>query len=281
MNKTILSSVFVFILGLGTMIHSTDLSSALLDSAGRPTDNLITLLTTLHIEHDGSLKSIVDATQKAWLRPADKERWEIADEYKDRADELMPLLTNLELIKTINPAQTHYDGIIVPGSLANNMKHRLECACTLVKKHNLRTHTIIMLVGQRDLDAQQEHDYIEQGLHTETDVARFLVTSLDLPSHITISIIDTPKQITAHGAVRRPTTADTVQQFLKNNPQQGTYLIVSNNPYIGYQHTVFRTLLPSTFILEGVGKGIKNNESISVILDALARWLYQEKQYRF
>ena len=77
----------------------------------------------------------------------------------------------------------------------------------------------------------------------------------------------------------KASTADTFIDWLKQNPESGSCLVISNNPYIGYQDLVARTFLPSDFKIETVGSQ-GSGEKVSVYLDNLARWLYQEKQRR-
>ena len=62
----------------------------LVDQSGNPSKQLLQLLSVLEIKHDGSLQSIVDATQKDWLqaiRPGNKERWEIDAAIKEKFEQ--------------------------------------------------------------------------------------------------------------------------------------------------------------------------------------------------
>ena len=79
--------------------------------------------------------------------------------------------------------------------------------------------------------------------------------------------------------MRRPNTEDTVEEFLKLKPKPGSYLVISNQPFILRQHSVMKSLLPRGFKIETVGYGVKSDSlNISLILDAFARLLYQENK---
>lgn len=56
-----------------------DRSTYLLNAQSKPTPALQSLLQLMNVEHDGSLASIVEKTQKEWLRAAGKERWQIEE----------------------------------------------------------------------------------------------------------------------------------------------------------------------------------------------------------
>lgn len=76
----------------------------------------------------------------------------------------------------------------------------------------------------------------------------------------------------------RPTTGDTVDSWLQSNLISGSCLVISNNPYVGYQDSVVRTLLPNDFKIETVGNKCSLSVVIAVYLDNLVRWLYQEQK---
>jgi hypothetical protein len=80
-----------------------------------------------------------------------------------------------------------------------------------------------------------------------------------------------------NGTLRRPNTQDTIDEWLRSyNPQPGSILALSNQPYIGYQDAVLRKALPKTFDVETVGNACSNNTKSTVIIDSLARWIYNE-----
>lgn len=76
----------------------------------------------------------------------------------------------------------------------------------------------------------------------------------------------------------RPTTEDTIKKWLETNPSSGTCLAISNNPHIGYQHSVLKTYLPDEFKLETVGSSASLELPMAFYLGEMARWMYQERQ---
>jgi hypothetical protein len=82
------------------------------------------------------------------------------------------------------------------------------------------------------------------------------------------------------GKPMRPDTKDTLMAWLQSAPQNGKYLFVSSQPFCGYQFAVIKNALPQELAFEVVGKGTNpeaNPRAAAVILDALARWIYQEE----
>ena len=96
---------------------------------------------------------------------------------------------------------------------------------------------------------------------------------------IPIVFVDTPMQKTENNNLRRPNTRDTINEWLqKYNPHNGSILAISNQPFIGYQDAVLRNILPKGFSIETVGCENLENETTTIILDSLARWIYHEYQ---
>ena len=80
------------------------------------------------------------------------------------------------------------------------------------------------------------------------------------------------------GTISRANTEDTLRHWLTTDPIPGTCLAVSSQPFVGYQHSVARTVLPVNFEIETVGDISAEDEPLAVYLDTVARWLYQEKK---
>ena len=70
----------------------------ILDAHNSPSAPLLQLLKITNIQHNGTLEDIVQATQKAWLRPAGKERWEMTETFADKRSIILPILSTLGLI---------------------------------------------------------------------------------------------------------------------------------------------------------------------------------------
>lgn len=274
------------------------ISYKLLDSDNKPTKELLDLLSFMKIPHDGTLDSIVAATQKAWLRQAGKERWQVEEKYTNLTKELTPFFEKVSVLQEIRPRHQHYDYAVILGATLSGVRMRLAYLADLWRA-GLRVNSIIFLVGQRPLDPEQESPKLlldtQNGLlpfkkdwkmttvlpTMETDMAKFVYEQADLPNDlrkIPVEFIDTPSQKTAQGTMRRPNTPDTIKTWIKTNPKSGSCLCISTQPHIGYQDAVIRTYLPKTFLCEVVGPAAKSDTKNVEILDALARWLYQENQ---
>ena len=72
-------------------ISSSDLTQALFSN------NILSpackkILSITHIKHDGTLESVVQATQKAWLRKPNTERWQMNNKFENLQTQLVPFL---------------------------------------------------------------------------------------------------------------------------------------------------------------------------------------------
>lgn len=265
------------------------------------TPTLLEILEMTGVKHDGTLASIVDATQKAWLRPAGVERWQMGDTYEELAPKIAPLFNKLGILTEVRPTKKEYDYGVILGALVSRVRQRLASALQTWKE-GVRFKKLVFLVGARPLDPEKESERdlynatnkflpIKAGWTrpevaptTETEMARMVFDQAALPEDfkdaVTVQFIDTPMQKLPNGEFRRPNTGDTVTQWLDDkDTTPGSVLAFSNQPYVDYQDAVLRTLLPESFAVETVGAQGSGNEPVGVVLDNLARWLYQEQKY--
>jgi hypothetical protein len=289
MNRIIM---FMFMLPLCTQMHGAETISAtlllhaLVDKNNQPTTPLLKLLKKTGCPHDNTLPSIVASAQKNLLRQPGKERWE----NKTNAlldDAYLLLFEGLYLIQEIVPSQKSYDYALLLGGVLDDVRTRLTYLISLWDK-GIRFNSLVILTGQRPLDSRIENE--ESLVHnnsknvppptTESEMIQCVFAQTNLPTEWKnlLSTVDMPMQKMADGSCRRPNTEDTVVEWLRgHNPRPGTILAISNQPFIGYQHAVLRKNLPD-FRIETVGPAYEDNESISTILDAAARWIYNENQ---
>jgi hypothetical protein len=288
------------------MIHKNDnwapKANLILNQAGTPKGCLLSLLAATNVVHDGTLNDIVAKTQTVWLRKPGQERWDLTGEKTINTKNLQSLFRDCGMIDEVNPALKEYDYVLVMGALASRMRLRLAHVLDLYDQ-GIRFKQIIFLGGMRPRQTQLENEETILGLglkndplskktdwhfngnlpETESEIMRVLYDQVDLPTDFTANVqavfVDAPMKLNSEGQLVRPTTADTFAEWLKLNPTPGKCLVISNNPYIGYQDSVARTLLPSSFKIETVGTK-DSGEKLSVHLDNLARWLHQEKQLR-
>jgi len=271
----------------------------IIDDQGNSSPALLELLDFLEIEHNNTLKSIVDTTQKKWLRQTGKERWEMEEKFPEKRQKLINLFDQLGTIKEIKPQKKQYDYVLFFGASFPAFKRRLNFLFQLWND-GIRFNTVVFLGGQRPLDPQLESPEIlldtatnsfpykkawelkTEMPQTEIDMMKFVFDQAELPQGfelVNLVFVDTPMQKTDSGQPRRPITVDTINKWLKTYPKPGSLLVISSQPHVGYQDTVARTVLPSHFSIETVGAAAGPGLKTAVYLDNLARWLYQTQEY--
>ncbi len=260
------------------------------------------ILRLTNVEHDGTLPSIVAATQKSWLRRSGTERWEMDNRYEQISDKITPLFNKLGILEEVKPSKNKYTYAIVHGATVYPVRHRLAYALKLWEE-GVKFDTLVFFVGARPLDKNREpesalfrkddkflsikKDWIKPSIHpkTEAEMAHMVFNQAQLPDGfkevVKVVFVDTPMQKRSDGSLRNPNTGDNVNYWIKmNNPERGSILAISNQPYVYYQDVVLNTLLSQPFTVETVGPKVTSKLHVGVVLDNLARWLYQENKYQ-
>ena len=277
-------------------------TNVIIDENGTPSATLKELLLVAEIDHDGSLPSIVNVTQKAWLeliRPNNKERWEINQEiinkFEKNREQFLKLFRQLDISEKLSPLQNHYTYAVLLGSTLKSFCKRLGYLIEL-SKAGIIFDELVTLAGERPL-LQKENkavflsmlkttlpgrigvELLEEFPTNEADMMEYVLKYVELPETLRSSIvmIRVPMKINNTGALVRPTTADTVIEWLKAKPKLGSILALSSQPYCAYQSSVLKTFMPE-FIIETVGKAAKHDTSIALYLDSLGRFLFQENK---
>lgn len=257
------------------------------------------LLKVTGIEHDDTLDSVVQATQKVWLRKPGTERWQMDNRWEELHDKVIPLFDQLGSLDAVQPSQKFYNYVLVLGATVNPVRARLAYALKLWQQ-GVRFDTLVFLVGARPLDPKKEPatelfarnnqflpiraDWQEskQLPQTETEMARMVFDQAELPEDfkksVKIVFVDTPMQEKLDGTHRWPNTTDTIVHWLSNATQPGSILAISNQPYVGYQHAALKMHVPKTFSIETVGPAASPKLHVGVMLDNIARWLYMENK---
>ncbi len=265
-------------------------SKLILDSKSRPTPALQSLLKLMEVDHDGSLASIVDKTQETWLRAPNKERWDMEETATEKRAEALKLLDQLGCIKEAPPTKKEYDYAVLLGAAVHRVRTRLSYLLDLHKAGTV-FKKVIMLGGARPLDPNIESEDILRDFKyknsketweltgplptTETEMIRMVYDQMKIPDNLSFTIFNTPMM---DNGTRRPNTGDTIKTWLSSKPEVGLCLFISNNPFIGYQDAVARFVMPKEFVIETAGACASVDEKLSVHLDNLARWLYQEQE---
>lgn len=241
---------------------------------------LFDLLDLTDVYCDMTLPAIVEATQKAWLRKEGTERWEVQESYSPKKQEkIAELCDQMGFFEEVPPTQMHYTYCCIFGAALPSVKARILYAKELWER-GIRFDRVVLLTGDRPLDVRIDQIPELDGGHfeNETDAIVALYAALTLPEGfraLPVTVVATPKI-----GSKRPSTWDTLRQWLSANPMPGTCLMVSNQPWVKYQDAVARCSLPEEFPLKTVGaKSLPSYRlRAGVMLDNVARWLYAENQ---
>jgi hypothetical protein len=247
------------------------------------------LLAMTGVKSGDSLEQVVAATQKAWLRPTGRERWEMQDQgvlVTQRA-RFLELFRELGYLDGVVSNRAKADYAVWLGAVLDAVRQRL---MTLAEawKGGQRFDQLVVLTGDRRLSPDLE---TAERLYTataefpirkgwrppakapvnETEMMLLVWDQAVLPADMRkalspLIVIDTPQR-----DGYRPTTETTYEYWLASDPEPGTVVAFSNQPFVSYQQLIGEAVLPATFHLETVGDGIQREERICVLLDNLAR----------
>lgn len=285
----------------GHVIQATSIHDRILVQ-GRPSKPLLDLLALLEIKHDGTLSSIVEATQKeqpqGFLRPKGAERWELAPLHEDKRESIVTYMRHMGAFDRVVPTKKRYNYVLILGATIHRVRDRV---AYLVELHNkgIQFGKIVFLGGKRVLDPaiEKESDFVNgsngfltikkdwklaKAPTTEAEMMQMVWEQSELPAElekIPVEFVDSPMRM-VDGKLTRPTTKDNVESWLASNPIPGPVLAISNQPYVGYQDSVFRDYLPNNFELETVGSASEGKDKVATLLDNIARWTYQENKRR-
>jgi hypothetical protein len=246
----------------------------LLNADSTPTDALQQLLDLLDIP-ESNLQNIVALTQIRWMQTG-KERWEFELIEENKKKQLIPLFKEIGLFDTVDASQTEYDYALIYGGFYRRVQKRVEHLIAEFKR-GVRFNKVILLTGKRFLDPDTDEGTLP--FKTETEMMLFVWQNAEMPKamrNLPYHLIDAPRREKLDGTSVRPNTKDTLIEWLATSPEPGKCLFVSNQPFLGYQDSVARTSLPSTFAIETIGIQADQEIPVAVFLDNLARWLYQE-----
>lgn len=262
------------------------------------------ILKICNVSHEGTLDSMVQATQREWigkLRPGDCERWEMNEGEKESLEKkrnaLMPWLHQTGVIAPLVPVQQYYTYAVLLGSTVRSFCSRLAYLLSLTQQ-GVTFDSVVALTGERSLlenetytafvdfckqfniPLKESHTYAEFP-YDEGEMVRYIMNAVDLPSSWKdkVTIVYALAQYDAAGKkMRRATTVDTVKAWCAQDPKPGTILVISEQPYCLYQGEALKTYMPQEFDIETVGNEPKKETSIALYLDSIARYLYQLQQ---
>jgi hypothetical protein len=226
---------------------------------------ILSLLLTSFLFCDiPTLEQITKSSPQEWIQKGD--RWTFKERFEDKRDEIYPVLDSMGMFETQWASGKHYDYALVLGALHGSVEMRINHIVEEWKR-GTRFDQVVFLTGQRPLHLEKEKEFLS--LKNETAMMIHVWETTSMPPElraVPLTIVDAPP-LPLRG---RPTTESTVYEWLELSPSPGTILMVSSQPYVGYQRAVLNTLLP-LFEIEGVGQEGGRTLPISVLLDTLAK----------
>lgn len=220
---------------------------------------------------------LVSETQRAWLRPPGKERWQV-EATRECDEKLVRILEDSPFQAERLPRTACADHVLLMSAIESEFLVRLEYFSVLVRE-GFVPNAVYLLGGQRVLDPDRECEIrgvlgqeareIDM-LEFHAEQARNRHPWLEGLEFVSCS---TPYQEDASGNLRRPNTHDTIVTWLQEHFDGGSVLCLSNQPFVDYQTTLFRKLLPKEVVIDGAGARA-DRCSPSIVLDAIARMLY-------
>ena len=221
-------------------------------------------------------QNLLEQTQHQWLRKPGTERWDMREFAPEKRDAVLNWGKKNGIYAEWSPSRKEYDKALILGATAEWMQRRFDYLIDLWKQ-GVRFKEIVWLTGERPLIPGI--DGLADRCANESEVARVFWKEANLPDgmrDVAVQFFDLPMD-----GAKRPTTADTVILWAKENPGPCSILVVSDQPFCGYQYAVLETYLPEQIDFELVGKEcdqLSHPLAAPVTLDSLARWIYQENQ---
>lgn len=239
---------------------------------------LLQLLEIMQVPHNGTLQSIVTASQNQWYRQHGKERWELSDIDEDKKTIVLELAKELGFIDQIVPRNCYYDYGIILGGTVQKMQQRIDALIDLWQA-GLRFQHIVFLSGQRPINPSVEPQ--SPAYHTESQAIHYLWYIASMPNElksIPVQFIDVDMYI-KNGILIRPNLTDTINAWVAEKPAYGSCLFISSQPYCRPQHAAIKCYLPECYPFETIGVKTEQKHG-GIILDAIANWLYYELQFQ-
>lgn len=273
--------------------------SALIDELGQTHPAIVKLVTGagIHVADVRDLHWMNDILQTHWMQTGPC-HYRVAqmpmDEY------VMGLLRELgcvDEVLTPTGAYNIFDGaLLLGGNLVDKVRPRLK----FLYDETLRGvyfNTLYLLGSERRLDETTETEKalqfpVDGGFvrkfwypeheplpTTEIEMMRYVVRQSVIPDTWKIVEVRTSDFPILGPGSRHADTGDTLKQWLEQEKfGAGRFLVVSNNPHVGYQTATARRILPSNMFLYGIGPAARADLPLGVYLDSLAKQFWEEVQ---
>ena len=138
-------------------------------------------------------------------------------------------LKGLGMIDEVPFTEKHVTYVGLLGALKERVELRMDYLEKLIQE-GLTFEYLVLLGGMRELQ-EFEKAGLPAEIVTESDMMHYVAQHSSLKDCQIIQV-NAPMIQKADGTTVRPTTDDTIKHFLANAPKKGSFLVISNNPYI-------------------------------------------------
>lgn len=275
--RKIFFTVLLFSWTYSSSLFSSTEEIALFFNHNKPSKELISLfeqlenpITTLQEANAFSQKHLLRSGQP-WDQQSETAVRKLMQMKKEA---LIENLTELHLIKKIDPLQKEYSYALLMGATKKACEKRIAYLSSLCEKGYIFDY-IVLLGGQRLLEDFEKKE-LPQNISTEAEMMMFLCKSHPLLKEKQILLIDAPLTKKPNGTMAQPNTEDTLVLFTQKAPKKGTCLVISHNPYIVRQTMIAQRILnPLEFTVHGAGVEYNSAVNVVILMDEFARTLYE------
>lgn len=226
-------------------------SRLMFDEHFAPRQKLIKLLEVLGMDNPEKFEQINAWAQENLKRPDNTERWELqSSRFEVLKDKTIKTLEDFGFIHGVTPHFENYTGAIVHGALLKRVILRVDY---LIDQWKVAKFDRVYLLGglrpltkEEETEIQQKFNDVVEIPKTEIEMMKLVwekaKTPKDMKEHLKDHVFfvsaDMQKDPKDSTRLVRPNTDDTIKAWLKSNPIQGRYLVISNAPYIARQDLV-------------------------------------------
>lgn len=219
-----------------------------------------------------SLNEARAMSQDYFLRPNGYDRHDLRDTLSHflQRRRFRCLFRQLGLVDALLPKRDHYDQVIIFGSDAKALLHRIRFFQSLSCTYD----RVILLTGERILHPQEIHFLAKRHIvltnQDEIEMARSL-----WPCQIPYTCLAATKKKGNPRAITR----DAVAHWINKEETQGHHLLISHQPFAFYQYLVttnlaYRSSLNAAFDIAAPAR-FTNQGEVAVTLDTIARILFE------
>lgn len=282
----LLFSLFFFSLkvfaGLEEGQKKATLREKILDDKFKVTSPFKRIFYSLGMSCESDLKNVVEATQKKWIKNNERNR---LGEIDKRKQDFIYQLKELGCVDKILPSKERYDYCLLIGGVYPIFNARLKYLADMWKR-GVRFKTLIFVAEDRLIDFEKEKKQLldspnkqikakaSQRLpQTEIDMMKFVFENSDLSKELKeVKTIF----LSSPGYIKNHRFFDALAIWtIEKRPIPGPCLVVSSQPFVGFDESCIRSTLPH-FEIEAIGDASPSDTKISIYLETLAKWLYNE-----